>query len=176
MNLNQDDFFQDTYQTGSTRPPKNYGGIIAFLMVLVIFLSGVSTALGLMNIRLFRFIKESKTQETAPVAFSQSHSQSGTQAEDICFRLGFSGQEIPDFWCVYQDLPHGIYITDVQEQSDAFSKGVLPGDILLCLDGTDITTADQLHTLLSTPKDRTTAQVVLYRSGTQIELNLKLYD
>jgi len=43
-----------TYQTGSTRPPKSRGGLVAFLLVLVILLLGAVTILGVMNIKLFR--------------------------------------------------------------------------------------------------------------------------
>ena len=48
----------NTYQTGSTQPPKSRGGLIAFLLVLVILLLGAATILGLMNVHLFRQINE----------------------------------------------------------------------------------------------------------------------
>ncbi len=172
MNPDQDyNFSQDTYRTGSTRPPKNRGGLVAFLLVLVIFLCGVSTALGLMNIRLFRFLQESTAGETAPVRFSDS--RNGKAADAVYFPLGFYGQEIPEFWCLYQDLPQGIYITDVEDGSDAAIKGVLPGDILLQVDGKDITTAAQLTSFLETLQKQS-AQVFFYREGTQIELTLTI--
>ena len=44
---------QGTYQTGSTQPPKNRGGLMAVLLILVIFLAGLTSVLGIMNIRLF---------------------------------------------------------------------------------------------------------------------------
>lgn len=49
--MNQDEY---TYQTGSTQPPRSRGGLIAFLLVLVILLLGAVTILGFMNIKLFR--------------------------------------------------------------------------------------------------------------------------
>ena len=168
MNSN-DAFSQDTYQTGSTRPPKNHGGLIAFLMVLVIFLCGISPALGLMNIRLLDALKQSET-ETAPVAFSGAEAEEKDDA--VRFSLGFSGQEIPEFWCVYQELPHGIYITDVEEDSDAAKKGVLPGDILLQVNGEEITGTAQLNALLE--KNSTPVQAVFYRSGEKIQLTLAM--
>ena len=170
MNPNQEsNFAQDTYQTGSTRPPKNHGGLIAFLLVLVIFLCGISTALGLMNIRLLDALKQSET-ETAPVAFSGS--DAGDVSDSVTFSLGFSGQEIPEFWCVYQELPHGIYITDVEESSDAARKGVLPGDILLQVNGEAITGTAQLTSLLK--EKSTPVQAVFYRSGEKLELTLSI--
>ena len=52
-NYNIDPWEQDSYQTGSTNPPKKRGGLIAGLCVAVILLLGVISALGVMNIRLF---------------------------------------------------------------------------------------------------------------------------
>lgn len=46
---NRDD---STYQTGSARPQKENRGLIALLMILVIFLGGIASILGLLNIRL----------------------------------------------------------------------------------------------------------------------------
>lgn len=43
-----------TYHTGSTRPQKEYRGLIAVLMILVTFLGGLASALGLLNIRLLQ--------------------------------------------------------------------------------------------------------------------------
>ena len=40
------------YQTGSTRPPKSNRGLIAVLLVVIIFLGGIASALSLLNIRL----------------------------------------------------------------------------------------------------------------------------
>lgn len=59
------------YRTGSTRPPKRYGGLIAGLLVAVIFLCGIAGALGLLNIRLFRQI-QNQPDDQSPVIFSQS--------------------------------------------------------------------------------------------------------
>lgn len=162
---------QDTYQTGSTCPPKSYGGVIAFLLVLVIFLCGISTALGLMNIRLFRQLNAAATQENSPVAFSQSPAEAGT---DVFFPLGFSARNIPELWSLYQDLPQGIYITEVDKDSDAAAKGVSPGDILLSVDGEPVTDTSALNQLLNTRQEQHTTNVIIYRSGRQLSLTLIL--
>ena len=67
----QEPWEQNFYQTGSTRPPKSYRGLIAALLVLVIFLGGIVSALGLLNIRLFKQVSEQTLQEDDPVSFSQ---------------------------------------------------------------------------------------------------------
>ena len=65
-----DPWNQGTYRTGSTRPPKSHGGLIALLLVLVILLSGITTILGVVNIRLFRQVNTAEPRETLPISFS----------------------------------------------------------------------------------------------------------
>lgn len=162
---------QDTYQTGSTCPPKSYGGIIAFLLVLVIFLCGLSTALGLMNIRLFRQLNAAASQTESPLAFSQVAEDA--QA-DFFSPLGFSGQTIPEIWCLYQNIPQGIYITEVAENSDAAAKGIVPGDILIGFDGEPVTDTATLNQLLQSRLEQAAVQVCIYRGGQQLQLLLNL--
>ena len=173
MDKNQENWYaweQDTYQTGSTRPPKSRRGLIAFLLVLVIFLCGISTALGLMNIRLFKALTQT-SQETEPRALS--HARSEEYAEDIHFSPGFSGREIPEIWCLYQGLPQGVCITAVAEDSAAAITGFQPGDILVRLNGESVTTAAQLSGLLEQLNGQSVS-VVLHRAEEQLELTLTL--
>lgn len=162
---------QDTYQTGSTRPPKSHGSLIAVLLVLVIFLCGISTGLGLMNIRLFRQLNAASEQENAPVAFSQTTEET---ASTLSKKLGFSTENIPEFWRLYQDVPQGIYITDVEENSDAAVKGIVPGDILLQVDGVSVTDTADLNELMRNRRDHTTVQLLICRTGEHLTVTLVL--
>ena len=58
---------QGTYQTGSTNPPKSRSGLVAVLLILVIFLAGIVSILGIMNIRLFSALN-AQSQYTVPLA------------------------------------------------------------------------------------------------------------
>ena len=54
-----DDYIYDPqdsweYGTGSTQPPKSRGGLVAALLIAVIFLTGIATVLGILNIRLVK--------------------------------------------------------------------------------------------------------------------------
>lgn len=66
------------YGTGPTQPPKDKGGLYAALLVLIIFLCGIITLLGILNIKLFQKIK---LQEKADYAISFTAGQ--TEAETI---------------------------------------------------------------------------------------------
>lgn len=61
---------QGVYQTGSTRPPKSHGGLIAFLLITVIFLGGIASALGILNIRLFQKLRRADSGAEPMIAFS----------------------------------------------------------------------------------------------------------
>ena len=162
---------QDTYQTGSTCPPKSHRGLITFLLVLVIFLCGIITALSMMNIRLFRQLYAASSHNDSLLAFSQAVQD--THA-DTFFSLGFSGQNIPEFWHIYQNIPKGIYITEVADNSDAARKGIAPGDILLRVDGEPICDTETLLEFLNARQDQVSAQVLIYRTGQHLQLTLQL--
>ena len=51
-------FDDGVYGTGCTEPPKSHRAVIALLLVAVIFLGGISTALSVLNIRMFRQLNE----------------------------------------------------------------------------------------------------------------------
>ena len=65
---------RDSYETGSTKPPKNRGGLLSVLLVAVILLGSITSALGIMNIRLFRQLNENG-ENSASVSFNN-----GTEA------------------------------------------------------------------------------------------------
>lgn len=173
---NWDPWNQTTYQTGSTNPPKSRSGMIAFLIGLVIFLSGISTALGLMNIRLFQQLSAQPTEATAPVAFSQEAEADLAAPVDasVYFPLGFSGQTVPEFWNLYQDIPEGIYVTEVRSGSDAEQKGLQAGDILVNVGGTPVLDAEQLYELLKIHASGQPVEVTVCRAGQQITIPLLL--
>ena len=162
---------QPTYSTGGTQPPRNHGGLVAFLLVLVIFLCGVSTALGLMNIQLFRQLSAQLEAETAPVVFSQSSAVEVDQTPSV---LGIEGMAVPDFWQNYHNLPRGIYVTDVHAGSDARNSGVLPGDILIACNNTELTELQNLQQLLEIHEPGSAVTLCLYRDGEHIELSVIL--
>ena len=65
------DWDDQYYGTGPTKPPKNHGGLIALMLMLLIFLTGIITVLGILNIRLFQELKvqQRKTDELS-IAFT----------------------------------------------------------------------------------------------------------
>ena len=68
------------YETGHTRPPKSRGGLIAVLLICMIFLTGLVTVMGLMNIRMFRQLTAAQEETIPALSFDQEETEA---AEDL---------------------------------------------------------------------------------------------
>ncbi len=66
------------YGTGRTQPPKSHGGVIAVLLIVVIFLVGTVSVLGLMNVRLFKQLQEQSSTEV--ISFADTTQEPPTAA------------------------------------------------------------------------------------------------
>ncbi len=78
-NRNSMDPWEDwEYATGRTKPPKNYRAALAVLLILVIFLCGIVSALGILNIRLTRQLNHEESDPLG-VAFATETTQAATQ-------------------------------------------------------------------------------------------------
>ncbi len=187
-----------SYGTGNTSPPKSHSGIIALLLVLVIFLSGIVSILSFLNIRLFYELseqQEQKSQFQAPVSFSDEkqpidatqetiviYADSSTMAiryptqsqslEEENAALGMAGETVTRFDQNYFHVPQGLYLSYVDEDSDAFSQGIGPGDILMSINGKAITSQAELTQLVSGCQPGETVQAVFYRDGEEVTLTL----
>ena len=179
MNNKDYDFRNETgtWQTGRTQPPKRYVGLVAFLLVLVILLSGISTALSIMNIKLYR--KLSDVQNSAPMTFSRSADASPQPTEaaeheeirELQLHLGISGTLIPSVYQRYYKLPSGIYVSRVADNSDAQIKGMVAGDIITAIAG-DTVGQDLPDGWFQDLQPGDMVNLTVYRSGTLIEMSL----
>ena len=59
------------YGTGSTQPPKSHRAVVALLLVTVIFLGGITTAMSILNIRLFRELHRKEDALTVAYAVQE---------------------------------------------------------------------------------------------------------
>ena len=118
---------RNEYRTGRTEPRRKHNGIIALLLILVIFLCGLVSVLGIMNIRLFHLLDKKK--QSAPLSFSRQEELLPTQSEDTVVFAGMTIQEIPAVYQSVHELPAGLYIAHIQEGSAAQLAGILAGDV-----------------------------------------------
>ncbi len=90
--------------------------------------------------------------------------------------LGFTGKAVDPFYQIYFHYPEGLYITDIDEDSDAAQKGLRSGDILLTLNGQRITSLKQLEQLLHSCHSGQELPAKLYRGGRYINVTLTVEE
>ena len=155
-----------TWQTGRTEPPKRYSALVSILLVLVILLSGISTALSILNFKLY---KELTRPAPAPsVAFSRGEdvAPAAHHEEDLKIpQLQIQGVVIPEVYQRYYKLPSGFYISRVEPGSQAAGMGIVTGDIITAVDGVPITENSTMDDVLKTVKNGQEILLNIYRSG-----------
>ena len=90
--------------------------------------------------------------------------------------LGITGEALSNFYQHYYRLPAGLYITKVAKGSDAAAKGVEDGDLLLSINGTPITTMEELKSAIYQYEVGQTVETVIYRAGQQYLVELTLTE
>ena len=150
------------YRTGRTSPPKKHSGPVAILLICVIFLAGVFSALGLLNIRLFWQTNE---PPQSPVSFSQADSTCPTISDDSVWLSGMTLQELPVVYQKMYELPKGLYICHVDTDSPAEITGILPGDVVTHFDSTAISRTEALQALWDACQSGHRAELTVFRDG-----------
>lgn len=162
-----------TYQTGSTKPPKSHQGLIAVLLILVIFLAGAVSALSLMNVHLFRMLEEQNTPNAVAMASIEPEVVALDAAEGVdSFDLGVNGQEFTSLYRSYQDWPQGIYISYVDPAGVAAKANIQVGDILVSVNGMAISDRAAFETAVSKLIPGKQLVITLYREGQELKVTV----
>ena len=90
--------------------------------------------------------------------------------------LGITGETLPFFYQHYYRMPAGLYITDVERDSFAAESGIEDGDILMDINGTQITSMDELNAILFEHSVGDTVTVTIYRAGKIASVELELAE
>ena len=134
-NFENQNMEQEIYKTGATDPSQKRGGLVAGLLVAVILLAGVSSILGLMNIKLFQLLQEensvSFTAQTQPTS-------EPADADAGKLKIGLTVAGISELDQRYFRLPAGALIREVEAKSCAEKAGLAVGDIIQTVNGTAV--------------------------------------
>lgn len=172
-----DEHNEHSYGNGSTQPPKSRGGIIAVLLVLVILLGGISSALGILNIRLFSMLEDQDDPKddlhfdgsSAPGnSFPQQLEEPTVPAEirDVLkTRLGVEGESVSGFYQHYYRLPAGLLITQVLENAPEGVPEFQSGDILVQVGNIRVKSPQEAVAALEDLPAGTPVNLVLFRAG-----------
>ena len=80
--------------------------------------------------------------------------------------LGISGTDVTSDVSATYDMPKGVYVAQVLENSAAESAGILKGDIIVAFEGETITTMSQLQGVLEYYAAGSTVDVTVMRQST----------
>lgn len=154
----EEQHYTNEYRTGQTTPKKSSRGLIAFLLICVIFLCGIVSVLGLLNIHLFRQLQEAN--EETRLSFAQGDSAPVAPEGDTLTIADITVQEMTAMYQQIYDLPAGLYVIDAPE-----SIPVLPGDVLTEFGGAAITDLEGLKALYAQKKEGDQLWFTFYREG-----------
>lgn len=102
--------------------------------------------------------------------------ESMANGEDICY-IGIRGATISSYQSESLDVPRGIYVDAVEEDSPAMTAGIQNGDILHTLDGQEIQSMEEYASVLQGLSRGTRTTVSVYRrnpSGKYEDVQLKV--
>ena len=88
--------------------------------------------------------------------------------------IGLTGTAISTFYQFYYHMPAGILLTAVEADSDAAAKGVAPGDVLMVLDGVQVTSLDVLEQIVYASAVGDELEARLYRDGTEYTVTITM--
>ena len=78
----EDPWDDGSWQTGSVRPPKDRGGPMALLLILIIFLCGIITFLSVMNVKLFNQL-QTRQEASTSISFTPEETAAPTETAAI---------------------------------------------------------------------------------------------
>jgi hypothetical protein len=144
------------YRTGQTQPRKSSRGLIAFLLICVIFLCGVVSVLSMMNIHLLNKLQQVGTG--TPLSFAEGDLTPVAPEGDSLSVGGITVQELPDLYRQIEDLPKGLYVVDAPENGP-----VAPGDILISFNRSAVGSLSVLNALQETCKAGQRIEMTFFR-------------
>lgn len=90
--------------------------------------------------------------------------------------LGFLAKDVPRVVSVFYDLPSDVYVEYVWENSDAFRKGLLRGDIIVSINGTRVKGSETIFEIQNGLSVGDNVNLEIFRQGQYYEIEVALMD
>ena len=90
--------------------------------------------------------------------------------------IGISYDSLPLAFRIYYNLPEGVYVTAVYDGSDAKAQGVVPGDIITAVNGTRVSSIDELNRIKNQFTAGDAITLTLYCGGSYRDVTVRLID
>ena len=88
--------------------------------------------------------------------------------------IGISGIDLDEKTAKHYDLPVGIYVKQIQSNSPAADSTIKTGDVIIGIDGTEVSTMDELNKLKSKKSIGDKITLEIYRNGKKEKIEITL--
>lgn len=90
--------------------------------------------------------------------------------------IGITVGAIPENVTSHYDLPTGLYVSAVEEKSDAAAKGIQQGDIITAVNGNPASATSDILTMKNTLSVGDTITFTIWRDGETFDVDVTLVD
>lgn len=90
--------------------------------------------------------------------------------------IGISGSNLSETTAQRYNLPVGIYVEDISENSGASNSDLRKGDVITAADGQNITTMKELDAIKNAKEIGDTIKLTVYRSGNYLDIEITLTE
>ncbi len=90
--------------------------------------------------------------------------------------IGISGTALSERDAVFYGLKAGMYVEFVHPYSDAYKKGLQAGDVIVAMNGTPLTSTEEIKKIRDQYKAGDSVKITVYRQGREFEINVILMD
>ena len=90
--------------------------------------------------------------------------------------IGITVGAIPQEALENYELPEGLYISAVAENSDAAAQGIREGDILLAIDGQSVSSTEEVAAIRDTKSVGDSLRFTIWRQGETFEVDVMLME
>ncbi len=90
--------------------------------------------------------------------------------------IGISGATISERDAAFYGLKPGMYVEFVHPYSDAYKKGLQSGDVIVAMNGTPLTSQEEIKKIRDEHKAGDKVSITVYRQGREFTLDVVLMD
>jgi len=90
--------------------------------------------------------------------------------------IGITAGAIPDEAKSQYNLPAGIYVSEVNPDSDAYEKGITAGDVITAVNSIAVASVDDVNAIKNNFKVGDSLTLTVFRDGKTFDVDIVLYD
>jgi membrane-associated protease RseP (regulator of RpoE activity) len=162
------------YRTGGHMPLQQPGGLLAVVIAILLAFTCMFLTAGFMVLRSDplgenEVLASLYVPDCTTVPQGDLHMDGEVTTLDT---VGITCQSISEFCEKYYELPAGIYILQVADGSPASRQGVLPGDVLVRVNGEALRLPATLRSILQDAAPNTLLELEFSRKGNSYTIHI----